>query len=120
MSATTTVHPNKCAAYFAEVGNPGDNAIRIKFSNTLTWSTSIPSYTAFSVSFSGGAVSVSSISVAGEVDFAIGQLEVNINRNISIGETGTITYTKPVTNPLLDSIGNQIPSFTLTVTNSVN
>ncbi len=91
------------------------NVVAITFSAPLDTS-QVPAASAFSVTASGGAVSVSSVALSGSV------AALTMNRSIAGGETVTVSYTQPGASPIIDSTDTWLaPSFVSEiVTNSVS
>ena len=96
----------------AEVGNVGADKIYITFDGDLR-TTSVPDVTDFALSFSGGAVTVTTVEV-----FTTHVL-LTLSRDITYGETGTITYTIGST-PLKGLNNNNISEFTDVVINNIS
>jgi hypothetical protein len=95
----------------ATVGTSAPNVLTIVMSEALD-----PLYapaSAFALTMSGGAVTVSAATISS------GQLNLTLSRNISSGETGTVTYTKPGLGGIRDLAGNVSNGFTGTVSNTV-
>lgn len=95
------------------IANASPNKIAIAYNELLN--TTAPATSAYTITASGGAATVSSVAIVGAV------VEITLNRNAAAGETLTLTYTVPGSNPVRDRGGNGAPAFaSQAVTNNVS
>jgi len=87
---------------------------RLEISFNLTLSNIIPATSAFAVTVNGSARAVSSVSVSGT------KVMLTLASPVVYGNTVTVAYTKPASNPIQTAAGGQAASFTAkSVTNNV-
>lgn len=112
LAVTNNVQPADITApsfASAQVANASPTVIQITMSETLA--NVVPAASAFAVS---GGKTVSSVSIAGAV------ISLTCSAAYANGDTITVTYTKPGTNPIQDAAGNQTSGFgPSSVTNNV-
>ena len=89
--------------------------IALQFNETIT-STSIPATSAFAAKIAGTAVGVTSVTRDTDDTDSVNLV---LNANPKAGDSVTVSYTVPGSNPLEDGAGNDVASFTdQTVTNN--
>lgn len=93
-----------------EVGTYGNNVISGTFDETID-DGSVPEPEDFTLTFSGGAVSVSVAQIT-----AGPYLILTLSRVITVGETGSLVYSGTA---IKDTWGNSAAGFTETITNNV-
>ena len=82
--------------------------ITLQFNETIA-STSIPASSAFAAKIAGTAVGVTSVTRdTNDTD----TVHLIVNANPKAGDSVTVSYTKPGSNPLEDEAGNEVASFT--------
>ena len=93
--------PDTTAPVFSSAAVNG-TALTVTFNQNLD-SGSLPAGSSFTVS--GGRTGTGTVSVSGST------ASVTLDSAVSHGETVTVSYSKPSTNPLQDSAGNDVASF---------
>ena len=97
----------------AVVENAAPDDVVITLSESLDES-SVPATTAFTVSGVTDDPSVDNVAVSGT------DVTLTLSGNVVYGDTVTVSYTKPGSNPLQDLVGDDVASFTdESVTNNV-
>jgi uncharacterized repeat protein (TIGR02059 family) len=92
----------------AAVSSSGTSLV-ITASETLDTS-SVPAASSFAVTIAGSAISVTGVSVSGN------QVTLTLGQTIGNGQSVSVAYTAPASNPLKDAAGNLLPSFGATST----
>lgn len=99
-------------AQSAYVPNAAPTTIVITYPYNLNTG-SVPAASAFAITASGGAATVSSLAISGRT------VTLTLSRSITGGETVSILYTPPGTNMLLDLNGNAVLTSSVNATNGV-
>ena len=86
----------------AEINGP---ILNLEFSNTLDTNSRPPS-SSFTVKVDGTAVSITSVSISGST------VTLRVSSPVPAGDTVTVSYTEPATNPIQDGDSLAAPSFT--------
>ncbi len=89
----------------AEIGDEANNKLVITFASNLNEAI-VPATSAFSTAGITGSPSVSSVSISGV------EVTLTLSGNANNGDTITVTYVVPNTNPLQDSDGMPTAAFT--------
>ena len=107
-SATLTINDDEYTGPALQSAEIDAAVLTLEFSNTLD-ATSRPATSAFEVKVRGTAVSLSSsnpVSISGSA------VTLRLSSPVTAGDTVTVSYTAPGTNPIRDGAGLEAPSFT--------
>jgi uncharacterized repeat protein (TIGR02059 family) len=112
ISQQVAVQPNFVSA---QVTNANPNKIAISLASALN-SSDVPAASAFSATATNGNPTISSVAISGAI------VTLTLSRSIAYGETVTVSYAAPGSNPLTDSTNTyQTANFSnQSVTNNVN
>ena len=106
--ATLTINDDEYTGPVLQSAAINGRELTLEFSNTLD-ATSRPAASSFVVKVRGTAVSLSSsnpVSISGST------VTLRLRSPVTAGDTVTVTYTEPVTNPIKDDAALVAPSFT--------
>ena len=107
-SATLTINDDEYTGPALQSAEIDAAVLTLEFSNTLD-ATSRPARSAFEVKVRGTAVSLSSsnpVSISGST------VTLRLGSPVTAGDTVTVSYTEPATNPIQDGAGLVAPDFT--------
>jgi uncharacterized repeat protein (TIGR02059 family) len=103
-SVTNNVSPTNPVYISSVVDNASPSIITLSFSDALL--NIIPTYTAFTVTVNSITRTITSVSISGTL------VMLTISNPVVAGDAVTVAYTKPSINPLQNSSGGQVETFT--------